>query len=66
MPSFETDRVASTTSTWRRSSRAIGLISKRRESSYRGGRSDRWIKVKNQHRLVGSRRYACNPAFSRV
>jgi bifunctional non-homologous end joining protein LigD len=25
-----------------------GMVSKHRESSYRGGRSDRWIKVKNQ------------------
>ena len=33
-----------------------GMVSKHRESIYRGGRSDRWIKVKNwQH-----------PAFSRV
>jgi ATP-dependent DNA ligase len=33
-----------------------GLVSKHRESSYRGGRSDRWIKVKNR----------AHPAFSRV
>jgi ATP-dependent DNA ligase len=33
-----------------------GLVSKRRESTYRGGRSDRWIKVKNRQ----------HPAFSRV
>jgi bifunctional non-homologous end joining protein LigD len=33
-----------------------GLVSKHRESTYRGGRSPRWIKVKNgQH-----------PAFGRV
>ena len=25
-----------------------GLVSKHRESIYRGGRSDRWIKVKNR------------------
>jgi bifunctional non-homologous end joining protein LigD len=33
-----------------------GLVSKHRESSYRGGRSDRWIKVKNRQ----------HPAFGRV
>ena len=33
-----------------------GLVSKHRESRYRGGRSDRWIKVKNRR----------HPAFSRV
>ena len=33
-----------------------GLVSKHRESSYRGGRSPRWIKVKNRE----------HPAFSRV
>src|SRR6478736_8743430 len=33
-----------------------GMVSKHRESSYRGGRSDRWIKVKNRQ----------HPAFSRV
>ncbi len=33
-----------------------GLVSKHRESSYRGGRYDRWIKVKNRQ----------HPAFSRV
>ena len=33
-----------------------GLVSKHRESTYRGGRSDRWIKVKNRQ----------HPAFSRV
>jgi bifunctional non-homologous end joining protein LigD len=33
-----------------------GLVSKHRESVYRGGRSDRWIKVKNRQ----------HPAFSRV
>jgi bifunctional non-homologous end joining protein LigD len=33
-----------------------GLVSKHRESSYRGGRFDRWIKVKNRK----------HPAFSRV
>ena len=33
-----------------------GLVSKHRESSYRGGRSDRWIKVKNRR----------HPAFGRV
>jgi len=33
-----------------------GLVSKHREVPYRGGRFDRWIKVKNRQ----------NPAFSRV
>ena len=33
-----------------------GLVSKHRDSTYRGGRSDRWIKVKNRE----------HPAFSRV
>ena len=33
-----------------------GMVSKHRESTYRGGRSDRWIKVKNRE----------HPAFSRV
>ena len=33
-----------------------GLVSKHRESSYRGGRCDRWIKVKNRQ----------HPAMSRV
>jgi ATP-dependent DNA ligase len=33
-----------------------GLVSKHRESIYRGGQSDRWIKVKNRQ----------HPAFSRV
>jgi bifunctional non-homologous end joining protein LigD len=33
-----------------------GLVSKHRESNYRGGRYDRWIKVKNQQ----------HPAFGRV
>jgi len=33
-----------------------GLVSKPRESPYRGGRIDRWIKVKNRS----------HPAFSRV
>ena len=33
-----------------------GMVSKHRESTYRGGRSPRWIKVKNQQ----------HPAFSRV
>jgi ATP-dependent DNA ligase len=33
-----------------------GLVSKHRESSYRAGRSPRWIKVKNRQ----------HPAFSRV
>ena len=33
-----------------------GLVSKHRESMYRGGRFDRWIKVKNRS----------HPAFSRV
>ena len=33
-----------------------GLVSKHRESVYRGGRYDRWIKVKNRQ----------HPAFSRV
>ena len=33
-----------------------GLVSKHRESPYRGGRSPRWIKVKNRS----------HPAFSRV
>jgi ATP-dependent DNA ligase len=32
-----------------------GLVSKHRESRYRAGRSDRWIKVKNRS----------HPAFSR-
>jgi bifunctional non-homologous end joining protein LigD len=32
------------------------MVSKHRESSYRGGRSDRWIKVKNRQ----------HPAFGRV
>ena len=31
-----------------------GMVSKHRESTYRGGRSDRWIKVKNRQ----------HPAFS--
>ena len=33
-----------------------GLVSKHRDSPYRGGRFDRWIKVKNR----------AHPAFSRV
>jgi hypothetical protein len=33
-----------------------GLVSKRRESSYRGGRFDRWVKVKKRQ----------HPAFARV
>jgi bifunctional non-homologous end joining protein LigD len=33
-----------------------GLVSKHRESVYRGGRSDRWVKVKNRS----------HPAFTRV
>jgi len=33
-----------------------GMVSKHRESAYRGGRSDHWIKVKNRQ----------HPAFSRV
>jgi bifunctional non-homologous end joining protein LigD len=33
-----------------------GLVSKHRESPYRGGRFDRWVKVKNRS----------HPAFSRV
>ena len=33
-----------------------GLVSKHRDSLYRGGRSPRWIKVKNR----------AHPAFSRV
>ena len=33
-----------------------GMVSKHRERSYRGGRSDRWVKVKNRQ----------HPAFSRV
>ena len=33
-----------------------GLVSKHRESPYRGGRFDRWVKVKNRN----------HPAFSRV
>ena len=33
-----------------------GMVSKHRESTYRGGRSDRWIKVKNRQ----------HPALSRV
>ena len=32
-----------------------GLVSKHRESPYRGGRFDRWVKVKNRQ----------HPAFSR-
>ena len=34
-----------------------GLVSKRRDSAYRGGRSDRWIKVKNRatRRLLACR-----------
>ena len=31
-----------------------GLVSKHRESSYRGGRAPKWIKVKNpQHHAFG-------------
>jgi bifunctional non-homologous end joining protein LigD len=33
-----------------------GLVSKHRDSAYRGGRFERWIKVKNRQ----------HPAFSRV
>jgi bifunctional non-homologous end joining protein LigD len=33
-----------------------GMVSKHRESLYRGGRSDRWVKVKNRQ----------HPAFARV
>jgi bifunctional non-homologous end joining protein LigD len=33
-----------------------GLVSKHRDSHYRGGRFDRWVKVKNR----------AHPAFSRV
>jgi ATP-dependent DNA ligase len=33
-----------------------GMVSKHRESTYRGSRSDRWIKVKNRQ----------HPAFARV
>jgi len=33
-----------------------GLVSKHRESPYRGDRFDRWVKVKNRQ----------HPAFSRV
>ena len=33
-----------------------GMVSKHRESSYRGGRSNRWVKVKNR----------AHPAFARV
>ena len=33
-----------------------GMVSKHRESTYRAGRSDRWINVKNRQ----------HPAFSRV
>jgi ATP-dependent DNA ligase len=33
-----------------------GMVSKHRESSYRRGRSDRWIKVRNRQ----------HPAFARV
>ena len=33
-----------------------GLVSKHRESPYRSGRFDRWVKVKNRQ----------HPAFSRV
>ena len=33
-----------------------GLVSKHRDSTYRGGRFDRWVKVKNRQ----------HPAFRRV
>jgi ATP-dependent DNA ligase len=33
-----------------------GLLSKHRDSAYRAGRSDRWVKVKNRS----------HPAFARV
>jgi bifunctional non-homologous end joining protein LigD len=33
-----------------------GMVSKHRESTYRGGRFRHWIKIKNRH----------HPAFSRV
>ena len=33
-----------------------GMVSKHRESTYRSGRSDRWVKVKNRQ----------HPAFARV
>ena len=32
-----------------------GLVSKDRESAYRGGRFDRWVKVKNRQHAVFSR-----------
>jgi hypothetical protein len=32
-----------------------GLVSKHRESSYRGGRSPKWIKVKNRQHHAFSR-----------
>ena len=32
-----------------------GLVSKHRDSAYRGGRSDRWIKVKNRQHHAFSR-----------
>jgi bifunctional non-homologous end joining protein LigD len=32
-----------------------GLVSKHRESVYRGGRSDRWVKVKNRQHAAFSR-----------
>ena len=63
-------RAALTAFTWRHSSRARsgpdlfrhaclmgleGLVSKHRESSYRGGRSPRWIKAKNRQHSAFSR-----------
>jgi len=35
--------------------RQEGLVSKHRESIYRGGRSDRWVKVKNRQHHAFSR-----------
>ena len=32
-----------------------GLVSKHRDSPYRGGRSDRWVKVKNRQRYAMER-----------
>ena len=32
-----------------------GLVSKHRDSAYRGGRSDRWVKVKNREHAAFSR-----------
>jgi ATP-dependent DNA ligase len=37
-----------------------GLVSKHRESPYRAGRFDRWIKNKNRQHPASSRRFARN------